>query len=108
MSSFEERERAYEAKFAHDEALRFRAEARRNKHLAHWASLQMGVEDANGMANYVAEVIAVDMVHGGASDVVAKIKADFDDKGVDIGEQTIQAKIAEFDLQAKEEILAEA
>lgn len=108
MSSFEERERAYEAKFAHDEELRFQAEARRNKHLAHWASHEMGVDDANGLANYVAEVIAVDMVKGGMRDVMAKIKADFDAKGIDIDEQDIRAKVAEFDIRAKEEILAEA
>ena len=45
MSSFDERQRGEEAKFAHDASLRFKAEARRNKHLAHWASAEMGVTE---------------------------------------------------------------
>lgn len=107
MSSFEERERGEEAKFAHDASLRFKAEARRNKHLAHWASAQMGVEDANTIANYVAEVIAADMVQAGHDDVVRKIKADFDANGVDIDEKAIETKVAQFDAQARTEILEE-
>ncbi|SDG94314.1 DUF1476 domain-containing protein [Pelagibacterium luteolum] len=108
MSSFDERERAEEAKFAHDASLRFRAEARRNKHLAHWASAQLGIEGADAIANYVAEVIAADMVQGGHADVVAKIKADFDAKGVAMDEAAIEAKVYEFDAKAKAEIIAES
>lgn len=108
MSSFEEREKAYEAKFAHDAELRFRAEARRNKHLAHWACAQMGIESADDIANYVAEIIAADMTEAGYADVVRKIKADFEAKGVDINETAINAKVAEFDAQAKAEIISEA
>lgn len=107
MSSFEERERGEESKFAHDANLRFKAEARRNKHLAHWASAQMGVEAADDIANYVAEVIAADMTTAGFEDVVSKIKADFDEKNVAIDEAAIRAKIAEFDGKAREEILSE-
>ncbi|AEQ51828.1 DUF1476 domain-containing protein [Pelagibacterium halotolerans] len=108
MSSFEERERGEEAKFAHDASLRFKAEARRNKHLAHWASNEMGVTEADAIANYVAEVIAADMTQAGPADVVRKIKADFDARNVDIDEKTIEAKVAEFDIKARSEVLAEA
>src|SRR5690606_39537285 len=108
MSSFDDREKGEEAKFAHDASLRFRAEARRNKHLAHWASAQMGIEGADEIANYVAEVIAADMTHSGHGDVVRKIKADFDARGVAIDEAAIEAKVAEFDIQARSEVLAES
>lgn len=108
MSSFEERQKGEEAKFAHDASLRFRAEARRNKLLAHWASAQMGVDGADDIANYVAEVIAADMVRGGYADVVAKIKTDFDARGVAVDEAAIEAKVVEFDAKAKSEILAES
>lgn len=108
MSSFDDRKRAEEARFAHDAALRFKAEARRNKRLAHWAAGQMGVSNADDIANYVAEVIAADMEKAGHGDVVSKVKADFDAKGVAIDEAAIEAKIAEFDEQAKTEILAES
>lgn len=107
MSSFDDREKGEEAKFAHDASLRFRAEARRNKHLAHWASAQMGVENADEIANYVAEVIAADMVRSGHEDVVAKIMGDFEAKGVDVQASVVEAKIAEFDMLARKEILSE-
>ncbi len=107
MSSFDDRRKGEESKFAHDASLRFRAEARRNKHLAHWACGEMGVESADEIANYVAEVIAADMVEAGHGDVARKVKADFEAKNVGVDEKTIEAKIAEFDLQAKNEILSE-
>lgn len=106
MAGFDEREKGEEAKFAHDAQLRFRAEARRNKHLAHWACDQMGVDGANEKANYVAEVIAADMTEAGPEDVVRKIQADFEAKGVSIDAATIRAKAAEFEAQARQEILA--
>ncbi len=108
MSSFDDRQRAEEARFAHNAELRFKAEARRNKHLAHWASAEMGISDADAIANYVAEIIAADMAEGGHGDVVRKVKADFDAKGIAVDEAAIEAKIAEFDAQARAEILAEA
>jgi len=108
MSSFEDRQRGEEAKFAHDAQLRFRAEARRNKHLAHWASAEMGVTEADAIANYVAEVIAADMAEGGSEDVVRKIRADFEARGIATGEAEIRAKISEFDAKARQEILAES
>jgi len=107
MSSFEDRQRGEEAKFAHDAQLRFRAEARRNKHLAHWASAELGIAEADAIANYVAEVIAADMAEGGHEDVVRKIRADFEAKGVTIGEAEIRSKINEFEARARQEILAE-
>lgn len=108
MSSFDERQKGEEAKFAHDASLRFKAEARRNKHLAHWACAEMGVTGADDIANYVAEVIAADMTEAGPADVVRKIGSDFEAKAVSIDAKAIEAKIAEFDIKARAEILAEA
>ncbi|WP_116653832.1 DUF1476 domain-containing protein [Pelagibacterium sediminicola] len=108
MSSFDDRKRAEEARFAHNAELRFKAEARRNRYLASWASAEMGVTDADAIANYIAEIIAADMKQSGHADVVHKVKADFDAKGVAIDEVAIEARIAEFDAQAREEILSEA
>lgn len=107
MSSFDERQKGEEAKFAHDASLRFRAEARRNKHLAHWACAELGIEDDDGIANYLAEVIAIDMAKAGHADVVDKLRGDFEEKGVDIGTHAIEAKVAEFDMRARQEILSE-
>lgn len=108
MSSFEDRERAEEAKFALDAELRFKAEARRNKHLAYWACDQLGIDSANDRANYVAEVITADLTEAGPADVVQKLMADFKGKGLNIGEADVVAKVALFDQQARQEILSES
>lgn len=108
MSSFDDRQKGEEAKFAHDAQLRFKAEARRNKHLAHWAGAKLGLGEGDGIANYVAEVIAADMTTAGSEDVVAKIKADFDAKGIAVSADEIRAKVAEFDGRARQEILTES
>lgn len=108
MALFDDREKAAEARFVHDSDLRFRAEARRNKLLAHWACGLMGTEDDNDKANYTAELIAVDMVKGGYDEVIEKIVADFKDKKVDQSESQVRAKASELDAQAKREILNEA
>jgi hypothetical protein len=68
----------------------------------------MGVTEADAIANYVAEVIAADMTEAGPADVARKIKADFEAKNIEIDEKTIEAKIAQFDIQARAEVLAEA
>lgn len=107
MSSFDDRQKGEEAKFAHDASLRFRAEARRNKHLAQWACGELGIADDDAIANYLAEVIAIDMTQAGHADVVAKLGHDFEAKGLDISTHAIEAKVAEFDMRAKQEILSE-
>lgn len=107
MSSFDDRQKGEEAKFAHDAQLRFKAEARRNKHLAHWACDLMGEDGADAKAEYTAEIIAADMASAGTEDVLQKLKGDFDAKGVAVAEADIRAKIAEFDALARQQVLAE-
>jgi hypothetical protein len=82
MTTFDKRKDAYENKFAHDEALRFKAEARRNKLLGLWAAELLGKsgEDAD---NYAREVVRSDFEEPGDEDVFRKVRADFDAAGVD-------------------------
>ena len=82
MTTFDKRKDAYENKFAHDEALRFKAEARRNKLLGLWAAELLGKsgEDAD---SYAREVVRSDFEEPGDEDVFRKIRADFDAAGVD-------------------------
>ena len=75
MTSFDERENAFEAKFAHDSELQFKAEARRNKIVAHWASGLLG-KTGDDFGAYVSEVIRADMEESGSEDVVRKLAAD--------------------------------
>lgn len=81
MTTFDKRKDAFENKFAHDEELRFKAEARRNKLLGLWAAGLLGKTGADAEA-YAKEVIAADFEKQGDEDVFAKVRADFDAAGV--------------------------
>ncbi|OFW72891.1 MAG: hypothetical protein A2W02_01195 [Alphaproteobacteria bacterium RBG_16_64_48] len=94
MASFEDREKGFERKFAHDEELKFKATARRNKLLGLWAAEQMGITGDAAQA-YAREVIKADLVEPGEEDVFRKIRADFDAKGVDQSDHQIRRKMAD-------------
>lgn len=95
MTSMQDREKAFEAKFAMDEELRFKAEARRNKLLGLWAAGLLGKADADADA-YASEVVAADFEEAGHEDVVRKIKADFDAAGVAQTEEQIRVRMLEL------------
>lgn len=104
MSSFDDRKRGQEAKFAHDAQLNFKAEARRNKLLGLWVAERMGHEDPNA---YAAEVIAADFAEAGDEDVYRKIAADVLARGIDLPEAELRAKMEELRAVAREQVLAE-
>ncbi len=93
MTAMQDREKAFEAKFAKDEELRFRAEARRNKLLGLWAAQLLGKSDADA---YAKEVVAADFEEAGHEDVVRKVKADFDAAGVAKSEDDIRLQMVEL------------
>jgi hypothetical protein len=97
MASFDDRRETFEAKFAHDETLRFKATARRNRLLGLWAAEQLGKTDADA---YATTVIASDFEEAGDEDVLRKVKADFDAAGVEITAQGLRTKMDEFLAQA--------
>lgn len=103
MTSFEERQQGFEKKFAHDADLKFKAEARRNKMLAEWAADKLGISGAD-LEEYVRAVRKADLAEKGDDDVLRKVKADFDAKGVQIDEATIRAKLGEFLAKAVADI----
>jgi hypothetical protein len=81
MTTFDKREEAFEQKFAHDEELRFKATARRNKLLGLWAAEKLGMSGAEAEA-YAKSVAVADLEEPGEQDVLRKIRKDFDAKGV--------------------------
>jgi hypothetical protein len=81
MTTFDKREEGFEKQFAHDEELRFRANARRNKLLGLWAAEKLGLSGADADA-YAKEVVMADFEEAGDHDVFRKIRKDFDAKGV--------------------------
>ncbi len=104
MSSFDDREKAQEAKFAHDAALQFKAEARRNKLLAIWAAEILGKTDVNA---YVGEVIASDFEEAGDEDVFRKVSADLSQADNKVSDEKLRAKMDELMAVAQEQVLKE-
>jgi hypothetical protein len=105
MTTFDEREKAYEKKFAHDQDLRFKAESRRNKALAEWAAEKLGITGA-ALEDYIKAVRKADLAEKGDDDVLRKVKQDFADKGVAIEDAEIRAKLGEFLAKAVADIEA--
>ncbi|RMF12492.1 MAG: DUF1476 domain-containing protein [Alphaproteobacteria bacterium] len=103
MSQFEEREKGYESKFAHDEELAFKAQARRNKLLGLWAAEKMGLTGDAAQA-YAREVVKADFEEAGDEDVFRKIRKDFDEKGVDQSDHQIRREMERLLAIAKEQI----
>lgn len=93
MTSFDRREEGFEKKFALDEELRFKAEARRNKLLGLWAAEQLGLSGDEAAA-YAKDVVAADFEEAGDADVLRKVAADLSAKGVT--EQQIRMKMDEL------------
>jgi hypothetical protein len=81
MTTFDKREEGFEKKFAHDEELRFKANARRNKLLGLWAAEKLGLSGAEADA-YAKEVVVADFEESGDDDVLRKVRNDFEAKGV--------------------------
>ena len=103
MSQFDDRERAYETKFAHDAELRFKAEARRNRLLGEWAGEKLG-KTGDDLAAYAKEVVRADFEEAGDEDVYRKVAADLGDRS---SEQEIRAKMSELKMTAADQIQAE-
>lgn len=106
MTTFDEREKSYEKKFALDQDLKFRAESRRNKRLAEWAAVKLGISGSD-VEEYIKAVRKADLAEAGDEDVVRKVKQDFTDKGLAVDEAEIRAKLAEFLAQAVREVEAD-
>ncbi|WP_102107380.1 DUF1476 domain-containing protein [Oceaniglobus roseus] len=103
MSTFDDREHAFENKFAHDAEMQFKAEARRNRLLGLWAAGLMGKtgEDA---AEYAREVVKSDFEEAGDEDVYRKVSGDLGDRA---DERTIRTKMVELMAEAKAQLMTE-
>lgn len=103
MTTFDNREKAFEQKFAHDADLKFKAESRRNKALAEWAGAKLGLSGAD-LDEYVKAVRKADLAEKGDDDVFRKVKADLDAKGVSVTDVEIRTFMAEALARAVTEI----
>ena len=103
MTTFDDRENAFENKFAHDEEMKFKAQARANKLLGLWAAEKLGKSGDDADA-YAKEVVKADFEEAGHEDVVRKVAADLGDKA---GADEIRVKRQELLVEAKGQILLE-
>ena len=98
MSSFDEREKSFEKKFAHDEELQFKVSALRNKYLGQWISKILGYNEQQEK-EYIVSVIKADFKEVGDDDVFRKIKEDL--KNHDLTDEKIRKKMDELNEKAK-------
>ncbi len=103
MTTFDDRENAFENKFAHDSEMQFRAEARRNKLAGLWAAALLG-KDGDAATEYAMSVVSADFEEAGSEDVVRKLAADLGDKA---SADQIRAKLAELLPVAKAQLMNE-
>ncbi len=102
MSSFDEREKSFEKKFARDEELQFKISARRNKYIGEWASQILGYSP-DQEKDYIQSVIKADFAEAGDDDVFRKIKIDLKDNN--ISDEEIRKKMDELNEKAKSEFI---
>lgn len=103
MTQFSDREKAFEAKFQKDQELQFKVTARRNRLLGLWAASQIGLDGQDAEA-YAKDVVASDFDEPGDADVLRKVAADLQNKGVDVDEAAIRKKMTALFEEAKQQI----
>jgi len=94
MTTFDEREKGFEKKFAMDADLKFKAESRRNKALAEWAGAKLGYS-GSALEDYIKAVRKADLAEKGDDDVFRKVKADLDAGGLNVAEAEIRSFMAQ-------------
>jgi hypothetical protein len=104
VTTFDDRENAFEAKFAHDAEMQFKAEARRNRMIGLWAAEILGKSEEDAL-EYAREIIRTDFKEAGPEVVIRKLAADLGER---VTEADIRAKLAEFQAQAKVQLMNEA
>ena len=102
MSTFDDREKSFEKKFAHDEELQFKVSARRNKQIGQWASQILGY-NSDQEKEYIQSVIKADFAEAGDEDVFRKVKEDL--KNHNIPDEDIRKKMDELNEKAKSDFI---
>jgi hypothetical protein len=105
MTSFDKREEGFEQKFAHDEEMRFRAQARRNKLVGLWAAEKLGLAGA-AAESYAEGVVAAELESPGSDAVFRKLRGDFDAKRVAQSDHQIRRSMEELMVKAVSDIQA--
>lgn len=104
MTSFNDRERAFEAKFAHDSDIEFRITARRNRLLGQWAAEKMGLT-AEETDAYAKAVVQADFEEAGDEDVIRKLLGDLTSAGIDIDDAAVRKALEDKTVEARRQFI---
>ena len=104
MTQFDDRERAFEAKFARDEEMQFRVLARRNRLLGEWAAELMGLSEVES-ESYAKDVVRADFEEAGDEDVIRKLLGDLTSAQIDITDEKIREALAHKTVEAKRQLM---
>ena len=104
MGQFDDRERAFETKFAHDEEMKFKIIARRNRLLGEWAAGKMGLS-AEETQSYAKDVVRADFEEAGDEDVIRKVLGDLTGAGVEIDDGQIREALGHKEVEARRQII---
>jgi hypothetical protein len=106
MTMFDDREKAAEAAFAHDQEMQFRITARRNRLIGHWAADRMRLTPAEKDA-YAKAVVQADFEESGDEDIIRKLLGDLTAAGVDVDDRLIRSTLVDMAAEAKRQLAAE-
>lgn len=106
MSSFDDREKQFEAKFQHDQELQFKVMARRNRLLGEWAGGLMGLS-GDALKTYAGEVVQSDFDKPGDDDVLQKVLGDLQAKNVQASAHQVRRQMDELLIEAKKQVMAQ-
>ncbi len=106
MTTFDDRERAFENLFAHDQELAFRAQAKRNRDIGSWAASQIGKSGAEADV-YAAEILMLSIEKGGNGAIVARLKQDLAAHGITASDHQIERRMGELLAAAVEHVKRE-
>jgi hypothetical protein len=107
MTIFTDREKGFEDRFAHDDTMNFKARARRNRLLGEWVASELLDLSGDAVAAYAADVVSADLEEHGDADVVRKVHADLEAKGVDFSDHRIEKKLEAMMVEAKKQVMDE-
>jgi hypothetical protein len=104
MTTFDDRERAFETKYARDQEMQFRVIARRNRLLGAWAARLMGLTEVEA-ENYAKDVVRADFEEAGDEDVIRKLLGDLTSAGVDMDEARIREALEHRSVEARRQLM---
>lgn len=106
MSGFDDREKAFENKFAHDENLRFKVEARTSKLFGEWAAGKMGLT-GDKAKQYGQEVVGANLEESGFDDILRKVRTDFAKHNIEMSDHTLQSELDDIHTEARNQVMNE-